>query len=458
MPGSSLARRLFVLIALWSALSLASAGFVLITAYRSSVEAAFDERLAVHLKTLIGALAAQADGAGTFRQPENPGEARFELPLSGWYWVVRRVSDDGIAAISRSLVGEVLRLPGDLGATAGRDHILRAYSEGPDRQHLRILERIVDFDGRERFRIAVAGNAGDLEADISRFSWRTAFLLGLVGLGLVVATLVLVRIALAPLERMRRALWRIRSGRSERLEGRFAAEIDPLAQELNALIEANREATERARTHVGNLAHALKTPLSVIVNEARASDQPMALRVVEQAELIQSHLAHHLDRARMVAQRRTIGVVTEVEPVVERLIRAMRRIHEDKNPEITLALDSGLRFRGEREDLEEALGNLLDNACKWCATRVAVSVRALPPDGADDRRHLLARVDDDGPGLDPDQRAAVLARGHRLDEKVPGSGLGLSIVAELAALYGGSLVLAAAPEGGLRCDLRLPAL
>lgn len=458
MQGRSLARRLFLLTALWSAVSLAAVGFVLVTAYRASVENAFDERLAVHLKTLIGALAAQPDGAGTFRQPENPGEPRFELPLSGWYWVVRRVSDDGVVAMSRSLVGEVVRLPSELGGRPGHDRVFRAYVDGPDRQRLRVLERIVDFDGRDRYRVAVAGNAGDLEADVSRFTWRASVLLALVALGLVGSTLVLVRVALAPLDRMRRALWRIRSGRSERLEGSFAAEIDPLARELNDLIEANREATERARTHVGNLAHALKTPLSVILNEARASDAPAAGRIAEQAELIRDHLSHHLDRARLVAQRRTIGVVTDVEPVVERLARAMRRIHEERGLEIDVSVEPSLRFRGEKEDLEEALGNLIDNACKWCRRSVVVTVRTLPPRPDDDRRRLLARVDDDGAGLEPAERLAVLERGRRLDERVPGSGLGLSIVAELARLYGGTLVLEAAPEGGLRCDLTLPAL
>jgi signal transduction histidine kinase len=458
MQGRSLARRLFLLTALWSALSLAAVGFVLVTAYRASVENAFDEQLAVHLKTLIGALAAQPDGAGTFRQPENPGEPRFELPLSGWYWVVRRVSDDGVVAMSRSLVGEVVRSPSEVGGQPGRDHVARAYVDGPDRQRLRVLERVVDFDGRDRYRVAVAGNAGDLEADVSRFTWRASLLLGFVAIGLVGSTLVLVRVALAPLDRMRRALWRIRSGRSERLEGTFAAEIDPLARELNDLIEANREATERARTHVGNLAHALKTPLSVILNEARASDEPLARRIAEQAELIRDHLSHHLDRARLVAQRRTIGVVTDVEPVVERLARAMRRIHQDRGLELSVSVEPDLRFRGEKEDLEEALGNLLDNACKWCRGSVAIGVRTLPPEAGDDRRRLLARVDDDGPGLDPAERAEVLERGRRLDERVPGSGLGLAIVAELARLYGGSLVLDTAPEGGLRCDLVLPAL
>jgi len=457
MQASSLARRLFVLAALWSALSLAAAGFVLVTVYRGSVERSFDDRLAVYLKTLVGALASQADGAGTFRQPDNLGEARFELPLSGWYWVVRRAADGRVLVTSPSLTGEVLRLPSDEGTVPDHDRILRAYVEGPDGQRLRILERAVDFDGRDLYRLAVAGNAGDLEADISGFSWRTALLLAVVGFGLVISTVVQVRLGLAPLGRMRDALFRIRAGEAERLEGAFPAEIAPLADELNALIQANREATERARTHVGNLAHALKTPISVLLNEARASEAPIAPHVVEQVELMRDHVEHHLERARLAAQRRVIGVVTEVTPVVERLIRAMRRIHDSAAVTIAVEVEPGIRFRGEREDLEEALGNLVDNACKWAEGFVEVAVH-MAPAGGTDRRFFVVLVDDDGPGIDLAGRSEALKRGHRLDEKVPGSGLGLAIVTELAALYGGEFALERSPLGGLRCRLVLPAL
>ena len=458
MQASSLARRLFVLAALWSALSLAVAGFVLVTVYRASVERSFDDRLAVYLKTLVGELASQADGAGSFRQPGNLGEARFELPLSGWYWVVRRAAERRVVITSPSLTGEVLRLPSDVGTVPDRDRILRAYVEGPDGQRLRILEREVDFDGRDAYRLAVAGNAGDLDADVSGFSWRTALLLAVVGLGLAVSTVVQVRLGLTPLARMRDALLRIRAGEAERLEGAFPAEIAPLAHELNALILANREATERARTHVGNLAHALKTPISVLLNEARASDCPIAPHVVEQVGLMREHVEHHLERARLAAQRRVIGVVTEVTPVVDRLIRAMRRIHEADAVEITAEVEPAIRFRGEREDLEEALGNLVDNACKWADGRVEVTVRMMPAASEGERHFFVALVDDDGPGIDLEGRGEALKRGRRLDEKVPGSGLGLAIVTELAALYGGEFTLDRSPLGGLRCRLKLPAL
>ena len=331
---------------------------------------------------------------------------------------MRRAADGRVVITSPSLTGEVLRLPSDVGTSPDRDRILRAYVEGPDGQRLRILERDVDFDGRDLFRLAVAGNAGDLERDISGFSWRTALLLAVVGLGLAISTVVQVRLGLTPLARMRDALWRIRAGDAERLEGAFPAEIAPLAHELNALIQANREATERARTHVGNLAHALKTPISVLLNEARASDAAIAPHVIEQVGLMREHVEHHLERARLAAQRRVIGVVTEVTPVVERLIRAMRRIHEAAAVTIEAMIEPGIRFRGEREDLEEALGNLLDNACKWADERVEVAVHTVPATGDGERRFFVVLVDDDGPGIDLAGRDEAMKRGHRLDEKV----------------------------------------
>lgn len=457
MQGSSLALRLFVLAAIWSALALAAAGSVLIAVYRTSAERNFDDRLGVYLKTLVGAIAAQSD-TGSFRDPGNIGEPRFELPLSGWYWVVRKLPEKRVVLTSSSLIGEVLVLPTDTGMAPGPDRIAKGYVPGPDQQDLRILEREISFDDITAYQIAVAGDAGDLNEDIGTFSTRTALILAIVGLGLVITTYLQVRIGLFPIERMRRALFAIRAGDSERLEGRFPTEIAPLAEELNALIESNRATMERSRTHVGNLAHALKTPLSVITNEARSSDHASAVRIAEQAGLMREHIDHHLERARMAAQRRVIGAVTEIEPVIERLARAMRKIHETKGVLVDVDVQPGLRFRGERQDLEEALGNLMDNAAKWCSGRIEVSARLEGAAKGDERRFLVIHVDDDGPGLAPEKRIEAVKRGRRLDETVPGTGLGLSIVTDLAALYGGRFQLLDAPIGGLRCELVLPAL
>jgi signal transduction histidine kinase len=230
-----------------------------------------------------------------------------------------------------------------------------------------------------------------------------------------------------------------------------------LARETNALIDANREIVERARTHVGNLAHAIKTPLSVIVNEAAAHGvDPFASKVLEQADVMRDQLAHHLERARIAARVTIVGTVTEVAPAMEALRRTMEKIHRDRGIAIELKADPHAKFRGERQDLEEMAGNLVDNACKWAASQVFIEVLLEPAAEPSTGPRLRILVDDDGRGLSAEERVQVSRRGQRLDESKPGSGLGLSIVTDLAALYGGSLKLGDAPIGGLRAELVLP--
>jgi signal transduction histidine kinase len=260
------------------------------------------------------------------------------------------------------------------------------------------------------------------------------------------------------LKRISESIADIRSGRAERLEGEFPVEIAPLARETNALIDANREIVERARTHVGNLAHAIKTPLSVMVNEASAhGNDPFARKVLEQTDVMRDQVAHHLERARIAARVSIVGTVTEVAPAIEALQRTMEKIHRDRGIVIEVKADGHAKFRGERQDLEEMAGNLVDNACKWASSRVFIEVLAGPAKpGLGPTLRLI--VDDDGRGLSADERAQVSRRGQRLDESKPGSGLGLSIVVDLAALYGGNLSLGNAPIGGLRAELTLPGI
>lgn len=438
-------------------MALVIAGVILVALYRQSVERSFDERLDVYLKSLVAALVAGDAEGKPLSEPGTLGEPRFALPLSGWYWVVRADPDGATEIASPSLAGDVLDLPAasELERTGV---VARGGIAGPDGEELRFVERLITLSDGRRFSVTVAGNASEVSADVATFGTRVALTLAVFGLGLVLATVLQVRVGLKPLERLRTALHQIRTGETGRLEGRFPREIAPLADELNAVIEQNREVVERARTHVGNLAHALKTPLSVILNEARGRDDPFADKVAEQAGLMQGQIAHHLDRASIAAQRRMIGVITEVGPALEGLVRVMRRIHEDKGLAFEVATQPGLRFRGERQDLEEMVGNLLDNACKWASGTVRVRAVGEAAAQAGGRPTVVVTVEDDGPGLPPEKRADAVKRGRRLDESVPGSGLGLAIVTELAAIYGGSLVLGDAPGGGLAAALRLPAL
>jgi len=453
----SLAARLVIVAALWSAIALALAGIFLVSLYQRSSERSFDAQLEVHIKALIAEMleteAAATTGVATTRvtEPTYRGDPRFSLPLSGWYWTVRRADSPGILYASASLVGDPLNTPpiGQADESAG-------FIVGPTGDEIRVLQQRISIEDNA-YVIAVGAATAGFWADIAEFARMVTLTLCLVGLGLILAIFFQVRVGLRPLMRLRASLSAVRQGDADRIDEALPREIAPLAVELNALIVSNKEIVERARTHVGNLAHGLKTPLSVISNEARASGGPLADKVTEQTAIMSTQIQHHLERARMAAQRRVIGVSCETEPVLGRLIRAMGKIYRDKGVDVAFEQDGDIRFRGESQDLEEMSGNLIDNACKWAASRVVVHVAAMT-DSATNRDMFTITVEDDGPGLTPDERAEAVKRGRRLDETVPGTGLGLSIVADLAALYGGRFELDGSRFGGLKARLVLPVL
>jgi signal transduction histidine kinase len=457
MRRSSLATRLFLSATAWVVVILLITGVILSSVYRDATERAFDRRLNLYLRTLVAEVATPDEPPD--HQFQSLGEPLFELPLSGWYWqIIRSDSDKDELRASRSLWDKKLPKLEDHGAELSAAGIRLGYVEGPEGQTLRIVERPVDLGADGKFLVDVAGDASEIFDETRNFDYYLGGTFVALSIVLVLTTIFQVRFGLAPLKRISDAIADIRSGRAERLEGEFPVEIAPLARETNALIDANREIVERARTHVGNLAHAIKTPLSVIVNEATAhSSDLFATKVLEQADVMRDQVAHHLERARIAARLTIVGTITEVGPVVDALRRTMEKIHRVRGVAIEVSAGSPTRFRGERQDLEEMVGNLVDNACKWAASRVFIEVLAGQPAEPGATSMLRIIVDDDGRGLSAEERAQVSRRGQRLDESKPGSGLGLSIVVDLAALYGGSLTLGRAPIGGLRAKLLLPA-
>lgn len=455
MRANSLAFRLIAAASLWSALALVVAGLVLTSLYRQNAEKAFDDRLGVYLNSLIGNLAAENPGA-PLSDPGNLGEQQFELLYSGWYWQVRDANNGPVVLASRSLFSDVLDAA-KATATEIADGVETGVLPGPDNQSLRFLGQTVTFDQSRRFDILVAGDVAELENQIAAFRTTVVVILAVFGVGLILATTTQIRWGLRPLDQVRRGLADLRSGKQTRLgEAGLPAEVEPLVRELNALLESSQEVIDRARTQVGNLAHALKTPLSVVINEARANRTPFAVKIAEQAGIMRNQVNHYLDRARIAAQSNVIGAVTDVGPAITRLVRAMRRIHGDRGISLDCAGLDGARFKGEQQDLEEIVGNLVDNACKWAKTRVDISVAHEAP-GEETPGRLTIRIDDDGPGLTAAEMEAAAARGKRLDETKPGSGLGLSIVTDLVALYQGAFRLSRSPVGGLRAEVDLPA-
>src|SRR5436309_2505254 len=458
MAASSLANRLFLSATAWLVVRLAITGVVLSSVDKNGTERAFDRRLNLYLRTLIAEVATRDEPPD--RQFQSLGEPLFELPLSGWYWQITRTdTEKPEVRASRSLWDKKLPKLEERGAGLTTAGIRLGYVEGPAVQSLRLVERAVDLGADGKFLVSFAGDATEIFDETRSFDYYLGGTFAALGVVLLLTTVFQVRFGLAPLKRISESIADIRSGRAERLEGEFPVEIAPLARETNALIDANREIVERARTHVGNLAHAIKTPLSVILNEASAhAPDPFAAKVLEQADVMRDQVAHHLERARIAARLTIIGTVTEVAPAIEALRRTMEKIHRGRGIAISVEADPKAKFRGERQDLEEMAGNLVDNACKWAESQVFVEVLVEQPAESGEGAMLRIIVDDDGRGLSPAERAQVSRRGQRLDESKPGSGLGLSIVVDLAALYGGSLSLGSAPIGGLRAELVLPGI
>lgn len=457
MTLNSLAFRLFATAALWTLLVLAIAGVVIDYVHKREAEAAFDTRISQILTQII-AFSTLHEGDEP-RVPKIIGEPLFELTHSGWYWQITPLDNaPGRRMVSASLAGESLILPSSLKKRPDPTNIIWYNTAGPVGEQLRIAENVYNAgeDESPRFySFLVAGDAETTASVNATFRLPLTIALGLAGLVLVAATLFQVRFVLWPLQAIEKRLSDIRSGNAEKLDGILPAEVEPLQRELNALIRSNQEIVERARTQVGNLAHALKTPLAVILNEARDDKGASAQKVAEQAAVMHDQVNYYLDRARMAARAGLVGRQTEVYPVAEGIVRALERIYSARHLDLSIDCPASARFLGEKQDLEEMLGNLLDNACKWAASRVVLKVAA---DEAAARPMLRISVDDDGPGLTPEQRAQGIARGRKLDETKPGSGLGLSIIAELAQSYRGTFALEQASLGGLSARLELPAV
>ena len=449
----SIAVRLAVSALLASTAILLIAALVLTTLYRENTERAFDSRLLVFANNLATDLVSP-------NEPESRtfslGDPRFDLPLSGWYWQVgKQDAKPRDLRTSRSLVGVPLKPATDPDGKAGVGQIRQGYGRAQDDRLLRIIERDVDLASDGRYTVRVAGPADEIVNDVDRFRAALVVTFGVLGVFLAATTLLQIRFGLAPLSQLRTALGAIRRGEADHITGDYPRDIAPLAGEVNLLIDTNREILERARTQVGNLAHALKTPLSIIVNEVGAADAPdeLAAKIREQAAVMRDQVNYHLDRARAAALAGTLGTSTEVEPALAGLVRTFGKIYRDKDIAYDVQVSAGLRFRGERQDFEEMVGNLVDNASKWAKGRVAIRAAAVAQDAYP---HLQITIEDDGPGLPPEAREAVRARGRRLDETKPGSGLGLSIVADLVALYRGRFRLEEADLGGLRAVIEIP--
>ena len=445
---NSLRLRLLAGAVIWILLALAAAGTLLAALFRAHVERRLEAELTIQLDQIAAAL--ERPGTGQLILTHQPTDPRFRKPYSGFYWQVD--GPDGPLFRSRSLWDVALRLPLDTPAD-GRVH--RHRIAGPDGRRLIALERTVTLpDAPGAYRVVTTIDETELTAAAAAFTRTLGLSLGVLAFALITAAAIQVRVGLRPLHRLRVGVAEIREGRIKRLEGSFPTETQPLVEDLNALLQRNEEIVTRGRVQAGNLAHGLKTPLSILANEVDrlAADGASELAASMRGHIVtmRQQIDYHLARARAAASLDVPGARVPVAPSVAAIQRTLARLHADRDLQFAIDIPAEHVFRGEHQDLEEMLGNLMDNACKWARRRVAATSRH------DDGR-LTITIEDDGPGLPSEQQGDALAPGARFDEKVPGTGLGLAIVRDLASLYSGSIALGSSRLGGLRAELTLPA-
>ena len=439
----SVSFRLILFSTAWIALALVVGAVALSQIFRTHVEKSFDKALNSHIEELLSF----SDVVnGKLVMPRHPRDPDYLRPLSGWYW---EIAINGEPAMrSRSLWDQVLNL--EKMPRPERGELISFSSIGPRGEALRIAAETFTLPGlTDEITIYASGAVSEIEKTMEEFNETLTLSLMALGFGMAAAVLLQVVLGLRPLKIMQSRLDDIHAGRAERMVGDYPSEIEPLVKNLNILLENNAAVIARARTHAGNLAHALKTPLAILQNEAPKMRDDRCKIVTEQTQAMNKLISRHLSRARAAGGVGVPGLFSDLGEIISSLKRTLERIYTDRNIHISLVNTRGLSVMGERQDMEEMLGNLIDNACKWAKTRVRVSGNKNASDG-------FLIIEDDGPGVPDDKLVEVLGRGKRLDEATPGSGLGLSIVTDLAELYNGSLTLGRSEMGGMKATLRLP--
>ena len=441
---------MIVVSAVWIILLLGVGGFALDRVLARELTRAFDAQLDYVLTALIASAEIGPDGEAYLNRP--PADQRFLEPNSGVYFQISAVRKGGPALgtaetdfPSRSLWDRRLQVRG--GHNDFKVHVYDT-TEFPD-ETLRVVERDARIPGSKlRWRFQVAQTRAELNEQIRvlRSTLITSF--GVLGLGLIILAALQALYGLWPLRRVRREIAQIRSGEKSRIEESFPREIEPLTEELNALLVHNEVQAEEARRHAGNLAHALKTPLTVITNAATARSPDLADAVCREATTMRRQVDHHLARARAIGRRSSAQARADVWPSLQAVERAVARLYE--NATVDLAGDKHASVRVERQDLDEMVGNLIENAAKYGGGRVFVTVNTTP-------ECVEIEVEDDGKGIPEAERATIFDRGARLDTEKPGTGLGLAIVRDVAQIYGGSVQLEESEDlGGLLARLKLP--
>ena len=443
----SLSRRMIGVAALWIAALLLIGGFALDRVLSRSIVDSFDNQLVFVLNSMIAS--AEIDPIGEVRFNRPPADQRFVEPYSGLYFQISGAGADTYP--SRSLWDRRLRV--STGHNDVKPHLYDSdeFSTHDNAEPLRIAERDAVLPGSPvRWRFQVAQSRETINQQIRRLRSTLIWSFSALGVGLLVLAALQTFYGLWPLRRVRDEVAAIRSGKKTRISDEFPAEIKPLTEEINQLLAHSEDQAEEARRHAGNLAHALKTPLTVITNAATARSPDLADTVCREALVMRRQVDHHLARARAIGRRAAAQSRSRVWDSLEAVQRAVDRLHEGVT--VDIAGDHKAEVRVERQDLDEMLGNLVENAAKYGGGRVFVTVE---PKG----ETVDVLIEDDGPGIPPERRGELFTRGARLDTTgKPGTGLGLAIVRDVAEIYGGTVHLEESEDlGGLLARLSLPA-
>ncbi len=442
-----------ILSTLWVVISLSSISAVSILFYRRSSEQNLERILSAHLYSLIATVTVSPEG--NLRGNIGIDGIRYSDPTTGWYWEV--------VAISHNLKGRLTSPSLGMGNIFSPNNIdvpfdnkfFRSYRiKGERGQKLQVIESDVVLDNKNHIaRFRLIGNIDEAHAQVREFKQTLQIFLWSFGIGSVLINIALIFFSLQPLKLIRQRVNDIREGRIHYMNMDLVSEVMPLVQEMNALINNNQRIIERFRTQVGNLAHSLKTPLSVMMNEVDKMCGEQALLLREQTQIMQAQINHYLQRARIVAQCDSIIYHTSVRRVIDRLMRVMEKLNPKKQFQFVMDVDD-IVFSGEREDLEEIIGNLIDNAALWSRTKVLIS--CFLEENIEETEYFSIFVEDDGSGLTEDKIDEAFKRGYRFDESKPGTGLGLAIVSDMVNEYGGSLFLSRSVLGGLCAKVILP--
>jgi len=439
----SLARRMMLIAVGWILVLLLAGGLALDRAMTAMVTRNFDEQLGYMLTGMIGSAEIGPDGEVFFNRPL--GDQRFLEPNSGLYWQISGKGHEDFP--SRSLWDRTLKISADHQDTQAHIFDSSQFSGEP----LRIIERSIILPGSNTtWWFVVAESRHELDAQIRRIRTILIDSFLVLGLGLVLMAAIQSWYGLSPLRRVRLAIAHMRSTGANRVNDPLPVEVQPLVQELNDLLSHNERQAEEARTHAGNLAHALKTPLTVLLNAAQAKEPDLAESVARETAVMRRQVEHHLARARAVGRRGAGQARTVVWDAAKSVMRAVERLYGDARFDLDGSHDAQVAI--ERQDLDDLLGNLIENAAKYGGGSVFVTI-----DAGDKGELVEIWVEDDGMGIPEAERTRIFDRGARLDTGKPGTGLGLAIVRDVAEIYGGNVELDESEDlGGLLVKLRLP--